>query len=124
MQIGIATFSLRCGCMCLSLSVGRLRSWICSLSNWEEQRRRQGAETLVPGSPWASGDAKSDGVPACSDDIDLVIRIKHLRMRTKKSTSPGPGAVGAQQSKLHAYQDAIDLLRRTQPLPSGFFAFA
>src|SRR6266702_6944381 len=48
MQIGIATSSRRCGCMSLSLSVGRLRGWIYSLSNWEGQRRKYVHERLMP----------------------------------------------------------------------------
>jgi len=49
MQIGIATSSGRCGCMSPSLSVGRLRGWICSSLNWEEQRREHFREPPMPG---------------------------------------------------------------------------
>jgi len=74
MRIGIATFSWRCGCRSPSLSVGRLRSWICSSSNWGEQRRKYVDETPVPESLGASRDAKSDGAPfGCAGGIATAL---------------------------------------------------
>ncbi|MDB6013751.1 MAG: hypothetical protein JWL65_6001 [Gammaproteobacteria bacterium] len=74
MPIGIATSSPRCGCMSPSLSVARLRSWICSSPNWQEQRRKYVDETPVPASLGASRDARSDGAPfGCAGGIATAL---------------------------------------------------